>query len=223
MHTVKEPAILYFGTPVIIISTVNEDLTTNLAPISSVFWLGWTAVIGIGTASQTFLNLRRNGECVLNLPSVNEVEMVDRLALTTGRNPIPASKKWKGYHFQPDKLAISGFTPADSQLVNAPRLVECPVQMEAVVMNMHPVAQDEPERKGGIMTFELKILRVHMEEEIMQGNSNKVDPDKWRPLIMSFQKFYGLGEQVHNSTLSDIPEELYRSRPVNNSTVLENQ
>ena len=36
-----EPSILYMGTPVILNSTENPDGTFNLAPISSVFWLGW--------------------------------------------------------------------------------------------------------------------------------------------------------------------------------------
>ena len=40
MHKTIEPSILYFGTPVVLISTLNEDGTSNLAPISSVFWLG---------------------------------------------------------------------------------------------------------------------------------------------------------------------------------------
>ncbi|SHE65676.1 hypothetical protein SAMN04488522_101831 [Pedobacter caeni] len=31
---------------------------------------------------------------------------------------------------------------------------------------------------------------------------------------MSFQQFYGLGEQVHVSTLSSISEDLYRSPDV---------
>jgi hypothetical protein len=35
--------------------------------------------------------------------------------------------------------------------------------------------------------------------------------DKWRPLIMSFQKFYGLGGQVYDSRLAEIPEILYHS------------
>ena len=46
----------------------------------------------------------------------------------------------------------------------------------------------------------------------MPDNFNHVDADKWRPLIMSFQKFYGLGEQVHESTLAQIPEHLYKLR-----------
>ena len=41
MHVMSEPNILYFGTPVVVLSTVNEDGSYNLAPMSSVFWLGW--------------------------------------------------------------------------------------------------------------------------------------------------------------------------------------
>jgi len=54
---------------------------------------------------------------------------------------------------------------------------------------------------------------VHLDPTIiMSGLPNRVDPDKWRPLIMSFQKFYGLGiEQLQSSALSGIDESLYRS------------
>ena len=40
---------------------------------------------------------------------------------------------------------------------------------------------------------------------------SSIDPDEWRPLIMSFQRFYGLtGEQAGGSRLAEIPEESYR-------------
>jgi hypothetical protein len=45
----------------------------------------------------------------------------------------------------------------------------------------------------------------------MEGTDDHIDPDAWRPLIMSFQKLYGLGPQVHSSTLARIPERWYRS------------
>ena len=38
MHQTIEPAILYFGTPVVLISTLNEDGSPNLAPMSSAWW-----------------------------------------------------------------------------------------------------------------------------------------------------------------------------------------
>jgi hypothetical protein len=83
--------------------------------------------------------------------------------------------------------------------------------MEAEVVAVNLLGQDDPAIAGRITTFELKIVRVHIEESIlMDGHEARVDPDKWRPLMMSFQKFYGLGSQVHESTLSQIPEKMYR-------------
>lgn len=82
-------------------------------------------------------------------------------------------------------------------------------------MILHELAEDDPAQKGRIVTIEVRIQRVHLEASIlMPGMANKVDPDKWRPLIMSFQEFYGLGPQVHPSTLAQIPEILYRSPDV---------
>jgi len=53
----------------------------------------------------------------------------------------------------------------------------------------------------------LKVVKVRIEQSmLMPGDHNKVDPDKWRPLIMSFQQFYSLGEKVHESTLANILE-----------------
>jgi hypothetical protein len=52
-----------------------------------------------------------------------------------------------------------------------------------------------------------------LDESILaDGSSDHIDPDKWRPLIMSFQQFYGLGERLHSSTLATVPEHLYRTR-----------
>lgn len=216
MHQRQEPAILYFGTPVVVISTVNEDGSPNLAPMSSAFWLGWRCVLGLGAASQTARNLQRERECVLNLPSQHEVGFVDRLALTTGRNPVPPWKASRGYRHVQDKFEISGFTPAPSESVAPPRARECPVQLEAVVEAIHGVADDDALLRGNILNIEVRIQRVHLHPSIlMRDQPDHVDPDKWRPLIMSFQKFYGLsGEQLQTSALSSIPEAIYRSPDV---------
>jgi flavin reductase (DIM6/NTAB) family NADH-FMN oxidoreductase RutF len=211
MHLISEPAILYFGTPVILISTINEDGSYNLAPISSVFWLGWRCVIGISSASKSTANMIRTRECVINLPSADLVESVNALAKTTGSYPVPEGKKLKGYRYVKDKFAAAGLTPVSSTIVQPPRILECPVQMESSVMAIHELSQEDPVKKGKIVTIELQVNRVHIEESILrEDNKNKIDPDKWRPLIMSFQEFYGLGKKIHHSTLAEIPEELYR-------------
>jgi|ERR1700733_1796394 len=65
-----EPKILYFGTPVALISSLNEDGSTNLAPMSSFRALGWTLVLGLLDETKTAANLERHPECVVNLPSL---------------------------------------------------------------------------------------------------------------------------------------------------------
>lgn len=212
MHVTSEPGILYFGTPVVLISTVNEDGSYNLAPMSSAFWLGWRCILGLAAASKTPQNMMRTGECVLNLPSVDNVAAVNRLARTTGSDPVPEGKVRRGYRFERDKFRVSDLTPVHSDTVAPPRVLQCPVQLEARVEAVHGLAEDDVAQRGRVMIFEVRVLRVHLEESIlMDGQSDRVDPDKWRPLMMSFQKFYGLtADQVHESTLARIPEVLYR-------------
>ena len=59
--------------------------------------------------------------------------------------------------------------------------------------------------------LEVKILKVHGEESIVQiGASDRVDADRWKPLMMSFQQFYGLSGRLQPSRLAEIDEEHYR-------------
>jgi flavin reductase (DIM6/NTAB) family NADH-FMN oxidoreductase RutF len=211
-HVAARPDILYFGTPVVLISTINPDGSPNLAPMSSAFWLGWRTVLGLNAASQSAQNMRRTGECVLNLPSEALAEAVDRIALTTGADPVPKTKQQRGYEHVADKFTRAGLTPVPSEGVSAPRAAECPVALETVVEQVHSLAQDDPIQSGHILIIETRVTAVHVHPELLTGDAaDHIDPDVWRPLIMSFQKFYGLGAQTHSSRLSTIPEHLYRS------------
>jgi flavin reductase (DIM6/NTAB) family NADH-FMN oxidoreductase RutF len=212
MHRTIDPAILYFGTPVVLLSTLNEDGSANLAPMSSAWWLGWRAMLGLGTSGHTYANLRRSRECVLNLPSADQVAAVDRLALLTGSNPVPPVKYDRGYRHERHKFAIAGLTPQDSDTVAAPRVAECPVQLEAQVAAIHGLAEEDDRWRGRLASIEVRITRVHADPAILvEGTTDRIDPDKWRPLIMSFQHFYGLTpRKLHASRLAMIPESKYR-------------
>jgi flavin reductase (DIM6/NTAB) family NADH-FMN oxidoreductase RutF len=199
MHHVIEPKIMYFGTPIVLISTLNEDGTPNLAPMSSAWWLNQSCMLGLSTRGKTFENLKREGECVLNLPSEGLVGAVDKLALTTGTFPVPDYKKAIGTRYVKDKFAEAGLTPVASELVKAPRVLECPVQLEAKVVNIHPFQSNDSFLAG----TEVRIVRTYLDDLILSDvKRHYVDTDKWRPLIMSFCEFYGLGENVHGSRLA---------------------
>jgi flavin reductase (DIM6/NTAB) family NADH-FMN oxidoreductase RutF len=212
-HTVLDPAILYFGTPVVLVSSTNVDGSANLAPMSSAWWLGHSCMLGFGARSLTPQNIQRTVECVLNLPTVSEVGSVNRLARTTGSDPVPPHKVAMGYRHVSDKFGVAGLTSLESDCVQPPRFRECPVHLEATLEAVHPLAVRDDDRRGALVAFELRIVRVHVSESIrMTGYADRIDPEKWRPLIMSFQQFFGLGDIVHDSTLSQIPETVYRPR-----------
>jgi hypothetical protein len=82
--------------------------------------------------------------------------------------------------------------------------------MEAVVAARHGLGEDGPWR-GAVGIFEVRVQRVHARPDlVMDGFADRIDPDKWRPLIMSFQQFYGLAAgPLHPSRLGEIPEKLY--------------
>ncbi|RJE88319.1 flavin reductase family protein [Paenibacillus sp. 1011MAR3C5] len=200
MHTVIEPKILYFGTSVVLISTINEDGTPNLAPMSSAWWLNQSCMLGLSSKSQTVQNLIRQQECVLNLPSIDLIPAVDRLTLLTGRHPVPESKAMRGYQYEADKFGIAGLTPIPSQLVRAPRVQECPVHLEAKLVKIHPF--EEP---SSLVAIEVHIEKVHVENELlMEINTNYIDPSKWNPMIMNFCEYFGLGEQLSASRLAPV-------------------
>src|SRR5687768_12914615 len=202
MHKTIDPTILYFGTPVALISTLNEDGSANLAPMSSVWWLGWSCMLGLGQMGQTSANLERTRECVINLPSVDMVSHVDRLAMTTGRDPVPEKKLSWGYRHEADKFGLASLTPFASEMVGPPRVLECPVQMEGIVHEVRPFGKNVAAN-----AFEVHIVKLHVDESIlMPGNSATrphIDPARWRPLIMSFCRFFGLDAEVHPSRLAE--------------------
>jgi flavin reductase (DIM6/NTAB) family NADH-FMN oxidoreductase RutF len=210
MHKSIEPSILYFGTPVVLITSRNDDGSTNIAPMSSAWWLGWNCMLGLGASGHTTRNLLRERECVLNLPSSSEVAAVNRLARLTGSDPVPPHKIAMGYRHEKNKFEVSGLTPLSSEIVKPPRIEECPVQLEAVLETWHPFKHGAGQNHGA-MAIEVRVVRAHIEQSILvPGTSNHIDPDKWRPLIMNFCQFYGLGERLQHSTLAEIPESKYR-------------
>ncbi|KAH8701928.1 hypothetical protein BGW36DRAFT_356073 [Talaromyces proteolyticus] len=218
------PAIFYWGTPVVLITTENEDGTFNIAPMSSAWWLGNRCMLGLGAVSQTTINLIRTKQCVLNLASVGMEGAVNALARTTGAKGVLAAaedtgylyfKRMNGYKYVPDKFGHSGLTPIPSDLVRPARIAECPAQMEAELKGVYEMMQDA--EANGFIALEVKVLQTHVHQNIrMLGHANRIDPDKWQPLIMSFQELYGLApKKVSPSILANINEEEYR--PFSNS------
>jgi len=192
-HRAIEPRIVYPGTPVALLSSTNPDGSPNLAPMSSFWALGRTALLGLGAWGQTRANLERTGECVINLADASLWRAVERLAPLTGKDPPPEHVLAYGGRFEPDKFRAAGLTPEPADLVLPPRVAECRLQLEARVASLDPIA-GEPDT----VAVQARIVRVHAAGDLI-GRGDRIDPGAWRPLIYSFRRYHTLGPELGRS------------------------
>jgi flavin reductase (DIM6/NTAB) family NADH-FMN oxidoreductase RutF len=193
-----EPKILYFGTPVALISSLNEDGSTNLAPMSSFWALGWTLMLRLLDETKTAENLARHAECVVNLPSPEMWSQVEKLAPLTGKNPVPEIKA-KQFRYEPRKFEAAGLSELASEAVQPMRAKECPVQMEARVVKMHRMNGERLNQLGGGLAAEVEIVRVHVASDFVL-DERYIDSAKWSPLIYNFRHYFRLGERELGKT-----------------------
>lgn len=191
------PSILYYGTPVILLNTLNQDGTTNISPISSSWALGNIIILGSSTLGKAYENLNNHPECVINVPNPDLWKNVEKLAPLTGKDPVPSEKKAIGFSFQKDKYLASGLTEEKSQVVTPSRIMECPIQIEARLLNIRV-----PEYSTGLAIIETEALVVHAHDDIVIDDHH-INTDKWSPLIYNFRHYFGLGKELGKTFRSE--------------------
>jgi flavin reductase (DIM6/NTAB) family NADH-FMN oxidoreductase RutF len=198
IHKAITPKILYYGTPVILLNTLNQDGSTNISPISSSWALGDCIVLGIGLGGKAMENLQRHKECVLNIPDNSLWQHVEKLAPYTGKDPVPVEKQKQGFLFEKDKYKAGELTEQPSEDVKPTRINECSIQIEAEVKNIQI-----PEHTPFFGVVETKALKIHVKEELVIGDHH-VDPEKWNPLIYNFRHYFSLGNQLGKTYRAEV-------------------
>jgi flavin reductase (DIM6/NTAB) family NADH-FMN oxidoreductase RutF len=189
---VIRPPVLYPGTPVVLVSSRNADGSANLAPMSSAWALGDLMVLGLGTGGQTFANLSARPDCVINYAGADLWRQVEALAPLTGADPVPEHKRQQ-FRTERDKFGAAGLTPRASELVTAPRVAECPIQVECRVAGVRKVEPD------GVGIVEVRVLRVHVHDFLAEPDDRHLRVDAWRPLFYLFRHYAGRGPELGRS------------------------
>lgn len=157
--------------PISVISTKNEDGTDNVAPFS--FFTACSAKPMIvafapliksstGEEKDTLKNIKREKEFVLNFCTE---EIADKINLTSTELPYGKSE-----------FEFAGLTPESSELINACRIKESPINFECKLRDILSYG-DQP-GCGSLVTGE--VINVHISEEIFFDG--KVDTDKFNPI-----------------------------------------
>ena len=154
--------------PIGFISTVSTDGTHNLAPFSF-----FTAICSdppmVCFASgarhppkDTLANARATGEFVVNI--VTE-EIAEQMNLCAADYPTGV-----------DEFAVSRLTPAPSDLVKPPCVLESPVNMECKVIQIVDVSTRP---SGGSLVIG-EVLRFHVDSSVV--TNLRIDPEKLRAI-----------------------------------------
>lgn len=196
-----QPKILYFGTPVALITTIDQDGKANIGPISSVWALGYNLLLGLGCDSKTYQNIVENKECVVNLPSADLYQNIEKISNLTGLYPVPESKRGQ-YRYEADKFSAGDFSAMDAEMVTPPALANCPMQLECVLQN-HYIMESGVDGTPLIAAVQVKVINVRVHENLVI-NKNYINPSAWSPLIYNFRHYYALGEEMGKNFRAEV-------------------
>ena len=155
--------------PIAFVSTIDTEGVPNLAPYS--FFNAFSSkppIVGFatsirtsnGTTKDTLANVKEVNECVINIVSHS---FVRQMTLTAVNYPKGVSEFEK-----------AGLTPIVSDLIRPFRVKESSIQMECRVEQILPLSDE----KGGGILILCRILRMHINEGILDLEKNRIDPRK---------------------------------------------
>jgi flavin reductase (DIM6/NTAB) family NADH-FMN oxidoreductase RutF len=170
---------ILFPMPALLVGTFDDDGTANAmcAAWSSICCQRPPCVgVAIRTSRLTYKNIVERRVFTLNVPTTRMATEVDYLGTVSGRD-------------EPEKVHTAGLEVVPGHKVDAPIIVDCPVNLECVGRNKLDI---------GSHTWVIgEIIEVHVDEHLVD-RQGKVDVTALDPLIYcpSVRTYHGLGEQV---------------------------
>lgn len=156
--------------PVGVIS-VGDNENSNLITLA---WLGRVVSeppvisISIRPSRFSYKMIEKNGEFVVNLPSIEQLHAMDYCGTRSGKN----TDKWK----------VLGLTPMPADHVKPPMITEFPWNFECKVVNKLTI--------GSHTIFFGEVLAVHVDESFIKDQ--KPDPEMQNQIIYIAGFYYGL-------------------------------
>lgn len=167
---------IIYPTPVLLVGTYDKDGKPN---VMNAAWGGISSSnppcvsISLREATYSHGNIKSQEAFTLSIPSEGQVVEADYFGIVSGKDG--------------DKFEATGFTPVESDLVNAPYIAECPLVVECKLVNITEL---------GLHThFTGEIMDVKVDPEFTDANGNpdikKINPVLYDPIGMAY---YGIGE-----------------------------
>lgn len=166
---------LAYPTPVWLVGTYDSEGRANLMTAA------WAAIccskppsvsVSLRKATYSYGNIVARQAFTINIPSERHVKEADYVGIASGRDL--------------DKFAKTGFTPVDSDLVDAPYVQECPLILECRLIHTLEI---------GLHTlFVGEILDVKADDAVL-GEGGLPAMEKVKPMIFGpeIRAYHGVG------------------------------
>ncbi len=131
------------------------------------------AYVSIRPSRFSYPLIKDSGEFVLNLPSASLTKAVDFCGVRSGKDM--------------DKLSLMGLTASPCQMIRAPLIEECPVNLECKVTQVLPLGSHD--------MFLAEILSVHVEESLIDA-AGKLHLERADLIGFAHGEYYQLGQRA---------------------------
>ncbi len=169
---------IVFPTPVFVVGTYDDEGKPNMMTAA---WGGIccsrppSVAVSLRAATYSHGNIKAREAFTISIPSETFVVEADYAGIASGRDV--------------DKFAVTGLTPARSELVDAPYVAEFPMILECKLTHIVEV---------GLHTMFIgEVLDIKAEETVFDQNGHlditKVQPLLWAP---DGRGYYGVGKAL---------------------------
>lgn len=173
---VKELTGAPFPTPVVLATTAAPGGGANIITLA---WAGIVCsgplMVGLSIRPSRYSHelLEKNPEVVVNLPRREQLEQTDICGMISGRDA--------------DKFADGGWTPIPSDIIGAPLIKECPINLECRVRQKLALGTHD--------LFICEVVRAHVDEEFL-NEAGKVDFGRLAPFVYAGMDYWSLAEKI---------------------------
>ena len=177
MKVPVKPGTLIYPLPAVMVSCGDAPENYNIITI------GWTGTvcsdppmcyISVRHERHSYDIIKRTGEFVINLTTVDLARITDWCGVRSGRD----YNKFKEMHL----------TPQQGQLVKAPLIAESPLNIECRVRDIRPLGSHD--------MFLADVVAIDAEDRLIDKSTGAFQLNHAQPLAYSHGKYYSLGEKL---------------------------
>lgn len=173
-----KPGNMIYPLPAVMVSCQEKDSKPNIITIA---WTGTICTnppmvyISVRPERYSYDIIKNTGEFVINITTKELVKAVDYCGVRSGRNI--------------DKFKEMRLTPVSGEMIAAPYIKECPVNIECSVESIVEL--------GSHHMFIAKVKGVHVDTEYL-NEKGKLELSRANPIVYVHGEYYGLGDILGN-------------------------